>query len=484
MRSIFSILLIGISAIACKKFVQVSPPTDQLATNSVFNNDLSVTAAQLSIYTKMSGESYNMAYSCGLLSDELTSYATDPFTVQYYTNSLQALNSPGPWVSGYNYIYQANAIIAGLQNNAHVSPIAAKQLTGESKFIRAFWYFYLVNLYGDIPLVLTTDYNLNRSVARIPQGQVYQQMVTDLKDAQAVLNNNYVDIDDSTNSTERVRPTKSVAEALLARVYLYMKKYDSAEAMANLVIENPLYSLCPNISAATGEPYVFQKNSPEAIWQLATPVPQNYFTSDGEFFILNSIPSTYGGGNSNTISPQLMNSFEPNDQRQTQWIGIYTAPTVPAITFPFPYKYQSRDIAVTADNPSAATEYVMVLRLAEQYLIRAEARAQQGKLTDAISDLNAIRSRGGNTIAPYSGSLSDQTAVLAAIMHERRVELFSEWGNRWFDLNRTNQIDAVMGGPTGVCQAKGGSWVSTDKFLPIPQTEILNDANIKQNPGY
>jgi hypothetical protein len=308
-------------------------------------------------------------------------------------------------------------------------------------------------------------------------------MVADLSDAQAKLNANYVDIDDSTVTTERVRPIKGAAAALLARVYLYMQKYDSAEAMASQVISNPLYSLCSNLSAATGEPYVFEKNSPEAIWQLATPVPQSYFTLDGEFLILTSAPSAYSSGNSNTTSPQLMNSFEPNDQRQTQWIGMYTDPSAPTVSYSFPYKYQSHDVAVTADNPGAATEYVMVLRLAEQYLIRAEARARQGKLPDAISDLNVIRTRGMN-LPVYSGSITDQGAVVAAILHERQVELFSEWGNRWFDLKRTGQLDAVMGGPSGVAQAKGGSWVSTDQLFPIPQAEILNDAHIKQNSGY
>jgi hypothetical protein len=449
----------------------------------VFSSDISATAAQLAIYTKMAGESYNMASACGLLSDELTNYSTNALSVQYYTNSLQSVNGPSRWINAYNYIYQANAIISSLQSNGHVASFVAGQLIGESKFIRAFWYFYLVNQYGDVPLILSTDYNVNRSASRTPQLQVYQQMVADLKDAQTTLNSNFVGSDDSSSTTERVRPTKGAAAALLSRVYLYMQKYDSAEVMASQVIGNTLYALCPNISAATGKIYVFQKNSPEAIWQLATPIPQNYFTPDGEFFILNKAPSTTSSSNSVTISAQLMSSFELNDQRKTQWIGKYTTPRAPIVSYYFPYKYQSRDVAVTATNPSVATEYVMVLRLAEQYLIRSEARAQQGKLSEAISDLNTIRTR-GNNLPPYSGSTTDQAAVLAAIMHERQVELFAEWGNRWFDLKRTGQLDAVMGGASGVCQAKHGSWVSTDQLFPIPETEITSDANLRQNPGY
>jgi len=261
-----------------------------------------------------------------------------------------------------------------------------------------------------------------------------------------------------------------------------MQQYDLAEAAASQVIGNTtLFNLCTNLSSSMGTNYVFQKNSTEAIWQLATPVPASYFTPDGEFFILKSAPST-SGSNSSTISPQLTSSFELNDKRQAVWIGKYTSTRAPIATYYFPFKYQSRDVAVTATNPAAATEYVMVLRLAEQFLIRAEARAQQGKLNDAITDLNTIRNRA--KLPNYSGSAVDQAAVLAAIMHERQVELFAEWGNRWLDLKRTGQLDAVMGGPTGVCQAKHGSWVSTDQLFPIPQSETINDPNLIQNPGY
>jgi hypothetical protein len=480
-NSILLVLVLGTCTVGCKKFVQISPPTTQLATSSVFSNNITVTAAQLAIYTKMASESYNMASSCGMLSDELTSYSTSIIQVQYYTNSMQALNGPGPWINAYNYIYQANGIIEGLRNNGNVSAAVAQQLIGESKFVRAFWYFYLVNLYGDVPLILTTDYAVNQTTSRTATAQVYQQIVADLNDAQGELNANFVDINDTLVTTERVRPSKGAAAALLARVYLYMQKYDLAEAQATQVIANTaLFKLCTNLDSISGTNYVFQKNSTEAIWQLATVIPANYYTADGEFFILNTAPAT-GGNNNATISPQLMISFEANDKRFLKWVGKYSTPKPPVVNYYFPYKYHSRDVAVPATSPTAASEYVMVLRLAEQYLIRAEARAQQGKITDAVSDLNVIRSRAG--LSNYSGAM-DQASVLAAILHERQVELFSEWGHRWFDLKRTGQLDAVMGGSGGVCQTKHGSWVSTDQLFPIPQNERLNDANLTQNAGY
>src|SRR5258708_31338154 len=145
----------------------------------------------------MFAESWSMAQSCGLLSDELTNYSTQVPPAQYYTNGMTAINKPGPWQNAYGYIYDVNAILQGLQNNGNIPAPIAAQLIGESKFVRAFWNFYLTNIYGDVPLVLTTDYTVNSNIARTPQAQVYQQIVADLQDAFAYLNSNYVDVSDT-----------------------------------------------------------------------------------------------------------------------------------------------------------------------------------------------------------------------------------------------------------------------------------------------
>jgi starch-binding outer membrane protein, SusD/RagB family len=458
--------------IGCKKFVEIQPPVNLIVTASVFNNDPSATAAQTMIYTLMqqNSESFNMSWNNGLLADELTNYSATPLILQYYTNSMVAVSSPGPWTNAYNYIYQANAIIQGLQKYSGVSAAAKQQLTGESKFIRAFWHFYLTNIYGDVPLVTSTDYTVNAKISRTPKAQVFQQIINDLKDAQNELNINYVDASDTTIATDRVRPTKWAATALLARAYLYTGDYANAEVQATSVINNTeLYNLVPNLDS------VFLANSPEAIWQLATPVPfSNAATPDGYGYILIAQPGT-SGANSAAISPQLMKSFEVNDNRLTHWIGAYITSSPPIDTFYYPFKYKVYDSTVV-------TEYVMVLRLAEQYLIRAEARARQGNLTGAASaatDLDTIRRRAGllNTTAVT------QTDLLSAILHERQVELFTEWGHRWFDLIRTNNANAVMG-VGGVTSYKGGTWNSNWQLYPIPQTERSADPNLTQNPGY
>jgi len=458
------LILFLISIIGCKKFVEIDPPITELVTASVFNNASSATSAQTVIYSKMSSnnESYNLEQNTGLLADELANYSGSSLNLAFYHNAMTAALGPGPWTNAYGYIYDCNAILEALQNNTAIKPVITQQLTGESKFLRAFWYFYLANIYGDVPLLTSTDYKINATISRTPRAQVYQQIITDLTDAKNSLSANYVDATDTIATIDRVRPNKFAAAALLARTYLYLGKYDSAEAHATSVINNSLYSL-PSLDNA------FLKNSSEAIWQLMIPLPSSTnATPDGNKFILISASNNVG------ISSFLLNSFEANDLRYTKWIGKYPTTPNPATTYYYTNKYKVRS------QTTAPTEYTMVLRLAEQYLIRAEARAMQNETAGAIADLNAIRSRAG--LPNYAGA-TDKASLLTAILHERQVELFTEWGHRWFDLIRTNSVDSVMG---RVAPLKGGTW-SLDghqKLYPIYYYEILSDPNLTQTPGY
>jgi hypothetical protein len=162
-----------------------------------------------------------------------------------------------------------------------------------------------------------------------------------------------------------------------------------------------------------------------------------------------------------------MGSIEPGDERKTNWINSLV---IGSTTYYYPFKYKIKSVAAGAPK----TEYSVVLRLAEQYLIRAEARANLNNLTGAQSDLNKIRNRAGlpNTIA------NDVAAILAAVQKERQIELLAEWGHRWFDLKRTGRIDNVLGA------IKGSNWQPTDALYPIPQGELLSNSSLTQNPGY
>jgi len=469
-------LLIIFCQAGCTKFVQLDPPTSAITGKIVFDNNTSAAAAMTSIYGNIASDiDYSIAhgktsigYLMGLAADELTNYdPTNQLNVQFYPNALSSISSNGKsnnyfWPLLYNQIYITNSILAGLTNSKGVSASIKSQITGEAKFMRAFLYFYLVNLYGDVPLATGTDYRVNNLLHRSPSAEIYKQIIADLKDAQAQLSDDFLDAFGA-KATEKIRPNKSAATAFLARVYLYTGDWANAETSASAVIGNTKLTLETNFNN------VFLKSSKEAIWQLESNYV-GYNTFDGLYYVLSYGAPGYDPS-SVALSPDLVNAFEAGDKRRTNWIGEYTDDNI--TYYYYPYKYKISDY----DETVSPTEYVMVLRLAEQYLIRAEARAQQDNVSGAQGDINTIRTRAGlvNT------SASDKASLLAAIFNERRTELFTEWGHRWFDLKRSSNLNAVM---SIVTPQKGGSWSPNWAVLPIPLSDLKANPNLTQNSGY
>ena len=268
----------------------------------------------------------------------------------------------------------------------------------------------------------------------------------DLEDGAQLMSDSF-----SFNDGEKTRPNKWAAEALLARVYLFRKNWTEAENISGRIIDSSGSLLENDLSA------VFLKNSSEAIWQLQ-PVLPGKNTNDGSVFILTSTPTQV------SLSLPLVQTFEPGDLRKLNWLDSIT---VSGSTYYFPFKYKIK-------SGTPLTEYAMVLRLAEQYLIRAEAKARGGNLSGAVDDINIIRNRAGLSPIPDT----DLPSVLIAIERERRLEFFTELGHRWLDLKRTGRSDAVLG------PVKAPDWQPSDTLYPIPQSELLKDKSLTQNPGY
>lgn len=443
--------------VSCSDFVEIDPPRTDLIKSTVFTNDKTAIAAVSDIYAELadrgfaSGDFGSITYLASLSSDELLNYNDGPGLgqtfKQFNENTLNSTNGSiaSLWSELYRTIYKANAIVEGLASSSGISQSLSDQLEGEAKFLRAFCHFYLVALWGDIPLVLSTDYRINAGIPRMPKEEVYEQVILDLTLALGLLSEEY-----SFSGGQRVRPNQAAAAALLSRTYLYNGEWAAAERLATSIIDNS--------AAYTLEPYlddVFDSNNREAIWQFASNRP----TNDAMSFLLAQSP---GNG---ALRPEFLEAFEAGDKRASSWIGSVTdGPN----TYYYPTKYKAIDYG-------NITEYSTVFRLAEQYLIRAEARAHQNNITAAQEDVNAIRLRAGLESTPAS----DQSSLLEAIHQERKVELFTEWGHRWLDLKRTNTADPVLS-PLKML------WRSTASLYPIPEVQILNDISMRyaQNPGY
>ncbi len=453
----YIVIIIGIILLSsCKKWVDVGTPSIQLSAENIFESDAAATSSILSIYSMMEadGFAYNIIINTGRSADELRNHSTAAAQVEIINNNLTSGNTVTRthWVSLYKYIYQANALLEGLDQSSKVSEVVKRQLEGEAHFVRALCHFYLGNLYGDVPIITETSYEVTSLQPRDTISKVYTFIKDELNKAIELLKPNYLNASNNT-STERVRPNQSTAHALLSRVYLYLNEWDKAEAEATVVIDNTTtYSLLSNLDQ------VFLKNSKEAIWQLQSQVP-GYNSYPGAFLILTSTPRTV------SLDTNFVKSFSAADMRRSLWIRSITSA---GKIYYYPFKYK------VGQNASAITEYTMVFRLSEQFLIRSEARAMQDNLSGAEADLNAVHTRTG--LSAMSGLSRD--ALLDSIARERKYELFAEFGDRWFNLKRTGTATPVLSA------IKGANWVETDKLYPVPLTEINLNPNLTQNDGY
>jgi hypothetical protein len=445
-------------------FLDVGPPPTQVVDTNVYTGDASATAGVLGIYIGLTSRGRavpgiandaGLSTYLGVAADELL-FATTAYDSYRLNQISPAGNAPGlVWSQAYTSIFQCNTAVAGLTASSTLTASLKTQLLGEVKFLRAFNYFYLTNLFGDVPLALSTDYTTSSTLARTPRADVYAQVVLDLLDAQKLLAPTYP------VSTERTRVNQAAATALLARVYLYQQNWAAAETQASAVLaQASLYTL-PTLDK------VFLSNSPEAIWQLRYAGTVSTNTADAGYFVPASL--TVAPTATFQLTNALVSAFGTPDNRATTWTSAYT---VAGTTYRYPFKYQQR---IATPSAGLATEYSVVLRLAEQYLIRAEARIRQGKVSDGLADLNAVRSRAGATALPTGLSQAD---ALLAVENERRLELFTEYGHRWFDLIRTGRVAAVLG------PQKGVAWDANDNLWPIPATQLLANPALTQNPGY
>jgi hypothetical protein len=460
-KNTFTIMILaGLGFSSCKKFVDIDPPITKVETETIFENESSAMSAVAGLYSKMLSSNLNMISGgttiyTGLSSDEILNTVPSAVPDAFRTNSL--LPTTGSyalsfWTTPYNLIFHANSILEGLDNSTAISDSAKNQLRGEVLVSRALLYFYLVNLFGDVPYVTGTDYRVNGSLPRTGITQIYAALKNDMVRAQILLKENYP-------SGNRFRPNKFTATALLARLYLYTGEYSLAEAASDAIINSSRYSIVALSSVFTGT------SSNETIWSL---MRDNGNTNEGNAFVPPSatVRPVY------QLTPQLLAAFEPGDQRKlvtaTGWLGKNT---VSGVDYYYPKKYK----LTTPSGGVTPGEFLVVFRLAEQYLIRAEARLNTGNLTGALQDLNIIRARAG---LPALSLLLDAAQVKLAILQERRIELFAEWGHRWLDLKRTAEATNVLG------PLKGSSWQVTDMLYPIPQNEINLNPFLVQNPGY
>lgn len=450
------LMAVALTLIGCSDFVSVEPPKNTLIAETVFEDPATVESALAQLYFGMRDQqgmvsgSFGLSTAMGIYADELDYYGFNSDYTQLYNHNVLVGNEliRAWWSQAYQLIYGANDIILGVEASQDFTDAEKGLYQGQALFIRAYIHSLLVSIYGDVPYVTSTDYTTNNDIARLSTTDVYDHLITDLEEALALLKNSEL------ISSERIYVDVHTAKALLARMYLYVGEWDNAASLSTeLIGDFPL-------EQDLGQ--VFLKGSSETIWQLKADAENIRNTREAIELIIQAIP-----GQRYALTNELLDAFENGDRRLDQWVSS-VSDADNTVTLRYAHKYKA-DI-----NETQSLEYSIRFRAAEQYLIRAEARIYLGDLNGALADINALRTRAG---LPDSNANTPET-IMDAIFQERRIELFTEQGHRWFDLKRSGRADQVLG-------LIKPNWRPTDVLLPIPETELETNPNLlPQNPGY
>ena len=383
---------------SCEKLIEVDVPNNQIDSNEVFEDLQTANAALSALYADVMSSSpvsgVNLDAALGIYTDELDEYsATITSTKELYLNQQIATNATvyNIWVSSYKHVYTANAILEGVDKSTVLSVADKKYLKGEALFMRTLMFFYLNQLYGDIPYPVTTDYKTNQIINKTPSAQVLEKMKADLEQVMVLLADDY-------RNTERIYPNRMVARLLLAKIYMAQQQWNEAEQNLKEIVQSSQYQMETDISK------VFQKSGKHILWQLK-PANNTSLRQATIYYFTGAKPSLYA------LSSNLVNSFSTVDKRKLNWMALVT---FNGESWYRAEKYKNRD-------NTNANEYSIIFRLEEVNLLLAETLTQQNKLTEGLPYLNTTRIRAG---LPSLGNLNKED-MLNEILLENKREFFT-----------------------------------------------------------
>ena len=457
------LLLVFIAVTGCDVLNQ--DPQTSISEEFAIRDVKSAQAALNGLYSQLqSGDYYgsNLLVIGDITSDISQSVGTWDFyrEMDTYVTSAGNLENRNLWSQAYTAINHANNLIADVPKLSNADQATKDQLLGQAYFIRGLAFFDLVRTFGGvpgvagnqgIPLVTKPSRQIDESSfpKRASISASYDQVESDLLEAEARL----------TGFSESTFASEAAAKALLSRLYLYTGEFDLAEQFATETIGNYSFQLVEDY------PSIFtSEQTSESIFELA------FNSSDQSGIRFWYFPSSGGGrgdialhevfvdkvqSRSNDVRAELI-SYDDN-------VGVY-----------YPTKYRQ----------TGGVDNIQVIRLAEIYLNRAEARVRKGNpdVAGALADLNRIRNRAGLTDTTGTG-VDSAEELEAAILTERSIEFFEE-GHRWYDVVRSGNALSILDG----IDRKNSDPVSLDDpgrlVFPIPSRDIDANPNIEQNDAY
>jgi len=456
-------------AFGCKEeFLELAPISNSNANNFYKTQqdfDLAVNSAYATLYTFYGPES-GVSYT-EQLGDNATLYNVGGVQADRWAFKDYALRTSNVevyrfWQECYKALFSVNIVMDKIEA-ADLDAAYKDQVKAQMLFLRGLYYFNMVQLWGEIPLVtkpITAEESYQ--ILRSPVAEVYDLIIRDLESAAGKLPL-------ASAVTAPGRASKGAAQTLLGKVYLTMGNKTAAAQQFQEVVSSGQYELLPQYASLW---IVTNKNTKESVFEIqykggsGNPY-SNYWTAFAptENFVL----TQYGGG-MNQVTDDLYNEYEPGDPRRDASISTgYTNKVGTFIPIKFPIKWVDRNAQVVGGRELSNNNF-MVLRYADVLLMLAEA-------TGNAAYLNQVRARVGLPAFGSPGYPTDKYPTLdLAIEHERRVELALEF-HRWYDLKRTNRALLVL-------TTKGKAVTSQKLLLPIPEIVRQQNPAIGQNEGY
>ncbi|HEX8330734.1 MAG TPA: RagB/SusD family nutrient uptake outer membrane protein [Hymenobacter sp.] len=499
------LLSLGLLGGCGEKFLEEAP-VDQITDANFYQTEQDAIQATNAAYSELTKEGqYNLAmWAFDIWADNSVSGGDDGNDAVEY-KQLESFSIPSTnivanrlWGGSFIGVQRANLVLQKVPAITNISAGIKQRCLGEAQFLRAKFYFDLVRAYGDVPLFTAPPASPEAvNIPRTPAAEVYKQIEQDLKDAFANLPASYA-------GTDLGRATKWAAAGLLAKVYITEGKKPEAAEWARQVISNSGKTMWDNY-ADNFKVGNENRNEKESLFEVQYVNGRNEYERNNvgsamnEFFGPRGANQTPGSGYGfNVPEPDFVNGYEAGDTRKaaTVWVpgdafvdGKTQAPR--ATGSPFGYNVKKWFVGKVNTNIWDSPLNVPVMRLAEVYLILAEA---VGPTTEGLEAINKVRRRAFGLPINTPSAARDLTAntpdFTAAVLRERKYELAFEF-DRWFDLKRYNGtpygLIPVMTAQRDFLRTLGiqrAVPTATNLVLPIPQSELDANPGLKQNPGY
>ncbi|TDW97482.1 RagB/SusD family nutrient uptake outer membrane protein [Dinghuibacter silviterrae] len=450
---------------SCSKVLDQTPEYT-IAQNNFWQTSNDAESAATGIYPAVQSLAQQFPLAFDACSDATTGLLANYSPFSQHAIPVDNAVVAAYWDNNYTGIGRANDLLKHVPaiSDSLFTPGEKARILGEAYFLRAYFYYGLVQAFGAVPIVTTpyTSFNADFTIGRSSVDSVYLLILSDLHAAESGLTQTWAAQVDT-----RGRATLGGAQALLAKVFLSLKNYDSAAANALAVMNNPTYSLVLGSAAYSNMFSTSGKNGAESIFEIQFVSATNQSNGLFSFYMpTTGLPSGIQPGQYQ-IAPtaKIMSAYAPGDIRAAAALGTSSA------AVPYVNKY---DRLINGTEPD-----IIALRLADIILVRAEALNDLGQTAAATSLLDTIRRRAFalplSSASVYDYPDADDQAngytLALAIENERYKELAFE-GYRFFDLVRTGRAAAVLG-----ITANQSLW-------PIPLYEIGVNPRLLQNPGY